>query len=183
VTTKTTEDMLVEARRQIDELETRTASGAAATRARLQDRIALLREEEASAWAAVREKAEAVDEKIRQLEIEIAIAESRLDAELADDATAYAEAVEAELEDWDAAIERLQTRAATRAGVARERAEAEIAGLRQERNRATERLTALRAASLEAWHGEKGRIEDALNELERTFRRAAGRTPEEGDDD
>ena len=110
-------------------------SGAAETRARLQDRFDRLREEEASAWAAVREKAEAVDEKVRQLEIDIAIAENRLASEMADDATSFAEAVEAELHDWDAAIERLQTRVATKAQEAREQAEAEIAELRQARNR------------------------------------------------
>ena len=145
--TKTTDDMLAEIRRHIDELEARAESGATETRARLQDRFDRLREEEASAWAAVREKAEAVDEKFRQLEIDIAIAENRLASEMADDATSFAEAVEAELHDWDAAIERLQTRAATKAQNAREQAEAEIAALRQARNRAAERLTALRASS------------------------------------
>ena len=149
--TKTTDDMLAEIRRHIDDLEARADSGAAQTRARLQDRFDSLREQEASAWAAVREKAEAVDEKFRQLEIDIAIAENRLASEMADDATSFAEAVEAELHDWDAAIERLQTRAATKAQNAREQAEAEIAALRQARNRAAERLTALRASSEDAW--------------------------------
>ena len=129
--TKTTDDMLAEIRRHIDELEARADSGAAETRARLQDRFDRLREEEASAWAAVRERDEAVDEKFRQLEIDIAIAENRLASEMADDATSFAEAVEAELHEWDAAIERLQTRAATKAQNAREQAEAEIAALRQ----------------------------------------------------
>jgi hypothetical protein len=175
VTTKTTEDMLAEARRQIDELEARADSGAAETQRRLQDRIDLLREEEASAWDAVREKAEAVDEKIRQLEIEIAIAENRLASEMADDATAYAEAVEAELNDWDAAIERLQTRAATKARVAREQAEAEIAGLRLERNRTAERVSALRASTLDEWHQEKARVTEALDDLERKVREAAAK--------
>ena len=142
--TRTTDDMLAEIRRHIDELEARVDSGAPETRARLQDRFDRLREEEASAWEAVRAKAEAVDEQFRQLEIDIAIAENRLASELADDATSFAEAVEAELHDWDAAIERLQMRAATKAQEAREQAEAEIAALRQARNRAAERLTALR---------------------------------------
>ena len=113
--TKTTDDSLAEIRRHIDELEARADSGAAETRARLQDMFDRLREEEASAWAAVREKAEAVDEKFRQLEIDISIAENRLASQMADDATSFADAAEAELRDWDAAIERLQTRAATKA--------------------------------------------------------------------
>ena len=143
------------------------------TRARLQDRFDRLREQEASAWAAVREKAEAVDEKFRQLEIDIAIAENRLASEMADDATSFAEAVEAELHDWDAAIERLQTRAATKAQNAREQAEAEIAELRQARNRAAERLTALRASSEDAWQEQKNRVTEALDDLERKVREAA----------
>ena len=140
--------------------------------ARLQDRFDRLRDKEASAWAAVRAKAEAVDENFRELEIDIAIAENRLASEMADDATSFAEAVEAELHHWDAAIERLQTRAATKAQSDREQAEAEIAALRQARNRAAERLTALRASS-DAWQGQKGRVVEALDELERKARDAA----------
>jgi hypothetical protein len=174
--TKTTEDVLGEIRRQIDELETRADSGAPQARARLQDRLGMLRRQEASAWAAVCERAEAVDEKLRRLEIDIAIAENRLAAETADDATSFADAVEAELNDWDAAIERLQTRAATRVRNAREQAEAVIAELRQARNRAAERLTALRASSNDdAWQEQKDRVTEALDDLERKVRAATAR--------
>jgi chromosome segregation ATPase len=164
--------MLAEIRRHIDELEARADSSATETRARLQDRLDSLRKQEASAWEAVREKAEAVDEQFRQLEIDIAIAENRLASELADDATSFEEAVEAELHDWDAAIERLQTRAASKAQEAREQAEAEIAALRQARNRAAERLTALHAPS-DAWKEQKNRVTEALDDLERKVREAA----------
>jgi hypothetical protein len=173
VTTKTFEDMLAEFRRHIDELEARVDSGATETQARLQDRFDRLRDEEASAWAAVRAKAEAVDEKVRQLEIDIAIAENRLASEMAEDATSFADAVEAELHDWDAAIERLQTRVATKTQEAREQAEAEIAALKQARNRAAERLTALRASSDNAWQGQRNRVTEALDDLERKLREAA----------
>jgi hypothetical protein len=165
--------MLAEVRRHIDDLQARAASGAADTRARLQDRLDRLREQEASAWAAVREKAEAVDEKFRQLEIDIAIAENRLASEMAVDATSFAEAVEAELHNWDAAIERLQTRAATKAQSARGQAEAEIAELRQARNRAAERLSALPASSDDAWQEQEHRVMEALDDLERRIREAA----------
>jgi hypothetical protein len=169
----TIEEMLAEIRRHIDELEARADSGAAQARARLQDRVDLLRKQEGSAWAAVREKAEAVDEQFRQLEIDIAIADSRLASELADDATSFAEAVEAELHGWDAAIERLQTRAATKAHNAREQAEAEIAALRRARNRAADRLTALPASSDDAWKEQRNRVTEALDDLERKIREAA----------
>ena len=118
-------------------------------------------------------EAEAVDEKFRQLEIDIAIAENRLASEMADDATSFAEAVEAELHDWDAAIERLQTRAATKAQNAREQAEAAIAELRRARNRASERLTALPASADDAWQEQKNRVTEALDDLERKVREAA----------
>ena len=173
MTTKTSDDILVEIRRHIDELEARVDSAATETQARLQDRFDTLREEEAAAWVAVQAKAEAVDERVRQLEIDIAIAESRLASEMADDATTFAESVEAELHDWDAAIERLQTRVATKAQNARERAEAEIAALRQARNRAAERLTELRASSDDAWQRQKSRVTEALDDLERKLREAA----------
>jgi hypothetical protein len=173
VATKTTEDLLTEIRRHIDDLEARADGGAAETRARLQHMLERLWEEEASAWAAVREKAEAVDEKLRQLEIDIAIAENRMASETADDATSFADAVEAELHDWDAAIERLQTRAATKAGSAREEAEAEIAELRQARNQAAERLVALRASSHDARQEQEDRVRTALDDLERKVREAA----------
>jgi chromosome segregation ATPase len=164
--------MLAEIRRHIDELEARVDSSAAETRTRLQDRFDRLRKQEASALEAVRAKAEAVDEQFRQLEIDIAIAENRLASELADDASAFEEAVEAELDDWDAAIERLQMRAAAKAQEAREQAEAEIAALRQARNRAAERLTALHASS-DAWQEQKNRVTEALDDLERKVRDAA----------
>lgn len=171
---KTIDDTWAEIRRHIDELKARAESSDSRTQALLQDRLDRLREEEASAWEAVREKAETVDEQFRQLEIDIAIAENRMASELADDASSFAEAVEAELHDWDAAIERLQTRAATKARNAREQAEAEIAELRQARNRAAERLTALNAP-LDEWQEHKNRITEALDDLERKVREAAAK--------
>jgi hypothetical protein len=183
VATKTSDDMLAEIRRHIDDLEARADSGTAGTRARLQHRFDVLREQEASARAAFRERAEAVDEKLRQLEIDITIAEDRLASETADDATSFAQAVEAELRDWDAAVERLQTRAATKAQDARRRAETEIAELRQARNRAGKRLAALVAASDDAWQEQKSRVTEALDDLERKVREAALRIHGGGRDD
>jgi hypothetical protein len=171
--TRTIDDTWAEIRRHISELEALAANGDLRTRALLQDRLDRLREEETAAWEAVREKAEAVDEQFRQLEIDIAVAESRLASELADDTTSFAEAVEAELRDWDAAIERLQTRAATKATKDRQRAEAEIAALRQARNRVAERLTSLRASSQDEWQEQRNRVTEALDNLERKVRAAA----------
>jgi hypothetical protein len=181
--TKTTEDALTELRRHIDDLEARVNSGTAEMRAHLRDRLDMLREQEASARAAVRERAEAVDEKFRQLEIDITIAEDRLASETAADATSFAQAVEAELRDWDAAVERLQTRAATKAEDARRQAEVEIATLRQARNRAGERLAGLAAASRGHWQEQKSRVTEALDDLERKVREAATHIHEGGRND
>jgi hypothetical protein len=175
VATKTIDDALAEIRRKIDELQARAASGPAETRARLQDRLDRLREEEASAREAVRNRARAVDELFRQLEIDIAIAENRLASELADDATSYAEVVEAELHAWDAAIERLQARAATKAQEARDQAEAEIAALRQARSQAAKRLVALRSSWQDGWQEQKALVTEALDDLERKVRAAAAK--------
>jgi len=171
----TIDERLAEMRRQIDDLEARIDSGTAEMRARLHDMLDRLREQEASAYRAVREKAEAVDEQFRQLEIDLSIAEHRLAAEIADDATSFVEAVEAELRDWDASIERLQTWAATKALTARADAEAEIAELRQARVEATERLSALRGSSHDAWQRQKARVTDALDDVERKLREAAAK--------
>jgi DNA anti-recombination protein RmuC len=172
VATRTTEDVLAEIRRHIDALEASADGSAPETRARLQDRFDSLRKDEASAWAAAGEKAEAVDEKFRQLEIDIAIAESRMASEMADDASSFAEAVEAELHGWEATIERLQTHAATNAEHAREQAEAEIAELRRWRNRAAERLAEVRTSAGGAWEEQKTRVLAALEELEQKVRNA-----------
>jgi hypothetical protein len=173
VTTETYEDTLIKIRRHLDELEARVDGCATETQARLQGRFDRLREEEASAWAAIRAKAEAVDETVRRLEIDIAIAENRLASELAEDATSFKDAVEAELHDWDVAIERLQTRVATREQGAREQAEAEVAALKQARNRAAARLIALRASWDDAWQEQRNRVTEALDDLERSLREAA----------
>jgi hypothetical protein len=183
VPTRTTNDMLAEVRQRIDDLETRAGSGSAEARARLQRRFDSLREEEASARAAVRARAEAVDEKLRQLDIDLAIAEDRLASEIADDAASFAAAVEAELHDWDAAIERLQTRVATKAESAREQAEAEIAALRRARNRAAEHLSSLRTPADDVWQKQRSRVTEALDDLERKIREAVLKFHRGGRDD
>ena len=168
--TMTTHRRLAEIRRHIEELQTRARSGGAETRTRLQTKLDTLREEEAAARAAAHEKAEAVDDQVRQLEINMAIAGNRLASEMADDETSFAHAVNAELHNWDAAIERLQTRAAAKAPNVRAQAEREIAELRQARNRAAERLAELHTSSDEAWEEQKNRVTAELDALERKVR-------------
>ena len=174
--TMTIDERLAEIRRHIDELEERARNAAAETRARLQQRVEALRQEEELARAAVREKAEAVEDKFWQLEADLEIATNRLDAELASEAKLFADAVDAELRDWEALIERLQTQAAEKTGNAREQAETVIAELRQWRNRAAERLAEVRASSGEAWAEQKTRALAALDELEQKVRNATAKS-------
>jgi chromosome segregation ATPase len=173
--TMTTHERLAEIRRHIEELETRARSGGNETRARLQRKFDALREEEAAARAAAHQEAEAVDDKVRQLEINISIAENRLTSEMADDEQSFTRAVNAELHDWDAAIERLQTRAAAKAQNVRGQAEREIAELRQARNRAAERLAELHPSSDEAWEEQKNRVTHELDALDRKVHAATAK--------
>jgi hypothetical protein len=171
----TKEQRLAEIRQRIDDLEGRAEGGTAETRARLQDRFDALRDDADGVSAAIDEKADAVEERFAELESRIDIAAQREASEMASDATSFADAVEAELHDWDAAIERMQARAAVRAYSARERAEASVAELRKARNRAAERLTEARSSTGEAWEEQKRRVTAALDDLERKAREAAAK--------
>jgi hypothetical protein len=87
----------------------------AEAQARLQRTFDGLREDVDAASAALDEKADAVEERFAELESRVDIAAKREAAEMTSDATSFADAVEAELHDWDAAIERMQARAAVKA--------------------------------------------------------------------
>jgi hypothetical protein len=92
---------------------------------------------------------------------------------MADDATSFAEAVESRAARLGCRDRAAPDRAATKAQDAREEAEAEIAELRQARLQTAERLTVLRASSYDAWHEQKNRVTEALDDLERKVREAA----------
>jgi hypothetical protein len=142
MTTTAIEERLAETGRRIDRLDARAQAGAAEARSRTQRHLDTLRQEEASARTAVRKARDAVEDKLRQLETKLDIAEHRLAAEFADDARTFADTVEAELHDWGTYLERLQMKAATKAkaGSAREQAEAAIRELRRHRNTVAEPL-------------------------------------------
>lgn len=164
--TMTKEKRLAEIRQRIDDLEARAGDGTAETRARLQRRFDALRDDADAASAALDEKADAVEQRFADLESRVDIAAKREASEMAGDTTSFADAVEAELHDWDVSIERMQARAAVKAYSARERAEASVAELRKARNRAAERLTGARSSTGEAWEEQKKRVTAALDDLE-----------------
>jgi tetrahydromethanopterin S-methyltransferase subunit G len=175
VPTMTKEQRLAEIRQRIDDLEARAGHGTAEARARLQHRFDALRDDAEAASAALDDKADAVEERLADLESRVDIAAEREAAELASDATSFADAVEAELHEWDATIERMQARAAVKAYSARERAEASVAALRKERNRASERLTEVRVSTSGAWEEHRNHVRAALDDLEQKVREATAK--------
>ena len=173
--TMTKEQRLAEIRQRIGDLEERSRNGPAEAQARLQRTFDGLRDDVDAASAALDEKADAVEERFADLESRVDIAAQREASEMARDATSFADAVEAELREWDAAIERIQARAAVKAYSARERAEASVAELRKARNRAAERLAESRSSTGEAWEEQKKRVTAALEDLEVQAREAAAK--------
>ena len=128
-----TNERLGEARRRIARLEVTTQRGTTETKSRMQRYIDSVRREEAFARASAHERAAAVDQSFEQLDTELELAEHRVAAEFAVTEEQFNDALEAELHRWDAYLDRMQAKAATQSGAARERAEAAIADLRQRR--------------------------------------------------
>ena len=182
VPTMTKDERLAEIRQRIDDLEARARNSTGETKARLQGRFDALRNDADAAGAAIHEKAEAIDQRFTDLESRVDIAEKRQAAELASDATSFADAVEAELEAWDAAIERMQARAVVKADDARWQAETSVAELKKARNRAAERLTEARSSTGAAWEEHKKHVTAALDDLERKAREARAKFKEGSDD-
>jgi hypothetical protein len=175
MSTMTEEQRLAEIRRRIDDLEARARSGTAEAQARLDRTFDALLDDAEAADAAIDERTVVAEQKLFDLEARIESTAKRVSAELASDKESFEEAVEAELDDWDVAIERLQARAAVKAQDARGQAEADVAELRQARNRAAKRLAEARSSTGEAWEEQKKRVTAALDDLEQKAREAAAK--------
>jgi hypothetical protein len=166
-TITTIAERLAEIGRQIDRLQGRATAAADDAKPRVQHHLDALRQEEASARAAIRDASDEMEDKLAQLEARLDIAEQALASDVAEDRAAFATAVDAELHRWDAYVERLQMKAAARTGEARELAEADISDLRERRIAIGERLAQVWASSGEAWREQKARVVAAREELER----------------
>ena len=166
MSTTTNDDQLAETRRRIDRLQAFAQAGPAENSPRIRRHLDALRREEESIVAAAPE-ADHVDEKVGQLKTRLSIAENSLVADISDDWTTFARAVEDELRSWDTYLERLQTTAATKDGNARERAEAAIADVRTRRIAVHDRLTQARRNVNGAWHEQRNHVSAARDELER----------------
>jgi hypothetical protein len=106
--------------RRVDSLRAREAW----TRTRLRE----VREADQAAWDAYVVE---LDRELDELEIQMAISEARLDAELADDDVAVAAAVDTELDAWSLHIDALHARKAAARHRARAKREAAILRLRE----------------------------------------------------
>ena len=162
-----TEDPLEDVRRRIDQLHAFARSGSAADQSRTRRHLNALQQEEATALAAARAAPEEIDEKLGQLRIRLAVAEKALLADLSDDWTRFAAAVEDELRSWDIYLERVQATTAAKAGSARERAEAAIAEVRAQRIAVHERLAQAREDLDGARREQRNHVSAARTELER----------------
>ena len=166
MSTTTIEDQLADVRRQIARLQTLAQSGLVAERARIQRHLDALHQEETSVLAAARRAPEEVEEKLGQLRTRLSVAENSLAADVSDEWTTFAAAVEDELRSWDTYLERLQATAAANAGNARERAEAAIADVRTQRIAVYDRLAQARANVDGAWHEQRNHVSAERDELE-----------------
>ncbi len=116
MSTTTIEDPIEDARRRIDRLQAFAHIGAAADSSRIRRHLDALHREEASVLAAAREAPDEVEEKLGQLRTRLAVAENSLVADVSEEWTTFAAAVEDELRSWDTYLERLQATAAAKAG-------------------------------------------------------------------
>ena len=167
MSTTTIEDQLAEIRYRIARLQALAQIGLVAEMARIQRHLDALRRAEASVLAAERRTApKEVEEKLGQLRTRVAVAENSVAADVSDEWTTFAVAVEDELRSWDTYLERLQATAVAKAGNARERAEAAIADVRTRRIAVYERLAQAREDGNGTWHEQRNQVSAARDELE-----------------
>jgi len=160
-----TNERLGEVRRRIARLEVQAKRGTADAESRMQRYIDTLRREEESARASALEREAAVDARLEQLDNELELAEHRVAAEFAPTKEQFASTIEADLHRWDAYFARMQARAATKSGAAREQAEAAIADLRQRRISIGKRLFDVGTAAGNGWRGPRTRVLAELDDL------------------
>jgi len=166
MSTTTIEDQLAEVRRRIARVQALAQTGLVAETARIQRHLDALHKEEASVLAAVRRAPDEVEEKLGRLRTRLAVAENSLVADVSDEWTTFAAAVEDELRSWDTYLERLQATAVAKAGDARERAEAAIADVRTQRIAVYDRLAQAREDVNGACHEQRNEVTSARDELE-----------------
>jgi hypothetical protein len=162
----TTETQLADVRRRIARLRALAQTDAVEERGRIQRHVDALHQEEASVLAAERRAPDDVEEKLGQLSTRLAVAENSVTADVADEWTRFAAAVEQELRSWDAYLERLQATAVATAGTSRARAEIAIADVRTRRIVVYDRLAQAREDVNGAWREQRDHVSAARDALE-----------------
>ena len=163
----TSEDQLAQIRGRIGRLQALAQVDAAAGRSRIQRHLDALHHEEASVAAAVRSAPDEVEEKLGQLKTRLAVAERSVYADVSDEWTTYAAAVEDELRSWDTFLERLQATTAAKAWETRERAETAIADVRTRRIAVYDALAQARERVDGAWLEHRNLVGAARDDLAR----------------
>ena len=163
----TIKNQLEDVRRRVDRLQALSQSGLVSERARIQRHLDALRREEASFLAAAGHSPGELEEKLGRLRTRLAVAERSVAADVSDEWTTYAAAVEDELRSWDTFLERLQVTAVATARKDRERAEAALADVRTERIAVYGVLAQARKDVNGAWHEQKDHVSAARSVLER----------------
>jgi hypothetical protein len=174
--TATLDVQLAEIRRRIGRLHTYAQVDDVAQKSRICRHLDALQREEASVSAAEhRAPGEAV-ERLEQLRTRLAIAENSLAADVSDEWTTFAAAVEDELRSWDSYLERLQATSAAKAWKTRNSAEAAIADLRARRIAVQDALAEAQRHVNATWHERRTHVTAAREDLERADRElCAGR--------
>jgi hypothetical protein len=167
MSTSTLEDQLAEVRRRIEVLQALAQVDAAAESSRIQRHLDALHQEEATVSRAPSRGPEEAEQKLGQLRTRLAVAENSLAADVSDEWTTFAAAVEDELRSWDAYLERLQATSAAKAWKTRELAEAAIADLRTRRIAVDDTLAQGRKEVNGAWHEQRNQVTMARDDLER----------------
>ena len=167
MSTSTLEGQLAEVRRRIGVLQALAQVDAAAERSRIQRHLDALRQQEATVSGTASRGPDEVEQKLGQLRTRLAVAENSLAADVSDEWTTFAAAVEDELRSWDAYLERLQATSAAKAWKTRDRAEAAIADLRTRRIAVDDALVQGRKHVNGAWHEQRNEVTAARDDLER----------------
>jgi len=166
MTTMTFEERLVDNRARIERLNALARGATAEAQAQIQRHLDAIGHEEESARTAARERPAEAEDAFGQLRMRIDVAEQSAAADLSGDWDQFGAAVLAELRRWDTYIERLQTRAAAKAGSERPEAEAAISELRRLRITVAERLAELADAPADGWREQSEPVTAARRELE-----------------
>ena len=162
-----TDERLDRLESRIERLHDQAEARAGDAGVRMKHHLETLEQAHAAARATAERNVGEFEARLELLRRTIEIAEHNFDAELADERHAFTDAVEAELDTWDALMDRVQAKTASRTAVARQQVEKTIADFRRRRIAVAEALAGVRAAGGETWRDAKKRVLVALGELKR----------------